>query len=185
MARRMGSGDSNGDTDLPAWRAMTTTGSLLVAVVGTLVLGASLRSEPVASTPIPADDRSGLSDFTVADLPSYVAESGDDERGSEPLSETVVDRAARARRLLSSGYDWTLQFMVTCRRESAESLLQSVAYDARLHLLPYRHEDQACYRVCWGSYSSRDEAVSQKPLPAALLQVNREPIPRRIQDLFP
>jgi hypothetical protein len=180
----MGSG--NGDDELPPWRALATTGSLLVAVVGTLVLGASLRSEPVTPTPLPADDRNGLSDLALGDPPPFAPDTNIDEgAGSDPLSETVDDRAARARRLLSSGYDWTLQFMVTCRVESATSLLQSVAYDARLHLLPYRHEQQACYRVCWGSYGSRDEAVSEAPLPAALLQVNRDPIPRRIHDLFP
>ena len=166
---------------MPIWKALLTAGGLVLAVMGTLILGATLHSEPTDNGLPPRRD---LPSRPLTDLPTpETAPTAAPSISEAP--EAVQDRASKARRLRSSGYEWTLQFMVTCREDSAQTLLASLDYDARLHLIPYRHDDRPCYRVCWGSFATRDEALSLGQPPQPLLDVNREPIPRRVQDLFP
>ncbi len=161
---------------------LLASGGLVGAVIATLILGAVLRdadrgphgtgltvtdSRPPARSPIVQ---------TPAMLPGSDAPSGTD----------IEDRAREdARRLAATGGEWTLQFLVTCVPETPAQLLNQLRGDEHLYLLPVLYNDEACLRICWGSFFTREAAVAHRRLPAALDAINPEPIPRPIRDVIP
>jgi septal ring-binding cell division protein DamX len=178
-------------------RSLLPASLLLLAVFGTLVLGAVLRiapEPPDAAPPLdppPADAARIPPDFEElpADFEELPAEF--EERAAiEPAPAADLARLALrarddARRLSAPGEAWTLQFMVTRRAETAERLLRELGHDPELHLLPVRLDDEPCFRICWGSFASRESAATASTIPPALIALNREPIPRPIADLIP
>jgi hypothetical protein len=153
-------------------RHLLTAGALLGAVLGTLALGAALQQPPVGRPTAPA-----AQDSAPAELPS--------EDLSQPLSADDAPEPAPLERQPPRAEGWTLQFMVACNAESVGKIEQQLGGDPRLYLLPLVHQGQPCHRICWGQYRSRELALAESSLPAPLLQINREPIPRRIDDLIP
>jgi len=77
-----------------------------------------------------------------------------------------------------------VKVFLTGRPESALGVLQRLGDDSRLYLLPMVLDGEPCYRICWGTYRSREAALSNTDTPAQLLGLNPEPLPRRISDLL-
>jgi len=184
---------------------LVLVGGIVGAVLATLILGAVLRvdareedrvelsaadvAEPGWGTPTAEPPAGSL----PQDSPEPTAPAQLTEQPAETPRPTVEspspDAVARramddSRRLASAGGSWTLQFMVTCKAESARGILSSLAGDERLYLLPLMHDGQPCFRICWDSFDDRDAAVSVRGLPAALLELNADPIPRLTSDLI-
>jgi len=102
-----------------------------------------------------------------------------------PSDRTLSMRVSESARLVDDSSGWTLQFMLTCDDAKAQRVLQELGGDPRLHLLPTVHNDRSCLRICWNQYSSHDEAVADRDLPAALLALAPKPMPRKLTDLAP
>ncbi len=94
-------------------------------------------------------------------------------------------RVADSTQLQQDGDGWTLQFLLTCSEEKARSFLDGVDGDPRLYVLPSTYDGNACYRICWGSYSTRERAVGDGDLPGVLVAAEPNPIPRKLADLAP
>ncbi len=160
-------------------RHLLTAGSLVAAVLGTLILGAILR--------IDRDDEDGVAVDAVPLTAGTEAPPRDVGPTAQPVGEGDLRRRAMddSRRLSTTADEWTLQFMVTCREQTAQRILQQTGGDRRLHLLPVIVEDQDCFRICWGRYDSRDRAVGNTAIPQVLLTLNASPIPREIRGMMP
>lgn len=164
---------------------LLTAGALLGAVLGTLALGAALQR-----TGVEADSVSLAQESAPVEAPT--AGTGPSIPGADapppPLPAPVEapgPEESRAERHPTSAEGWTLQFMVACNAESVSKLERQLGGDPRLYLLPLVLQGQPCHRICWGQYRSRELALAESSVPAPLLQINREPIPRRIDDLIP
>ena len=83
----------------------------------------------------------------------------------DPLpTRAASDRA----RLVHSGGSYTVQLMVACDAENAARVIGEAGSTSRLYVLPFTHNGQACYRLCWGSFATRQSAESSGDLPAEL-----------------
>jgi hypothetical protein len=162
-------------------RHLLTAGSLVAAVLGTLILGAILR--------IDRDDGDNMPAAAPSTGGAGMALPTEIEPAVEPVGEVELARRANddSRRLSTTANEWTLQFMVTCEQQTAQRILQGTGGDTRLHLLPVLVEDkdQPCFRICWGRYDSRERAVRNNAVPEVLLALNDHPIPREIRGMMP
>ncbi|HJQ97740.1 MAG TPA: hypothetical protein VJ826_05455 [Candidatus Polarisedimenticolaceae bacterium] len=148
-------------------------GALLVGAV-LLILGAGF----LLSTGAPKETRRA-----PVPLPSPAAQLPEPVPGVEvpaeepatPVEEPpspTTDLAARAvrdlRRIGSSPGRYTAQLVVACKPETVERLVASAPEASGLYVLPAQVKGQGCYRVCWGSYLTQDDAAKAADLPAAL-----------------
>jgi septal ring-binding cell division protein DamX len=170
---------------------LLSVGILVGAVLAILIAGAAFKIDD----PAPADDATpsqAESDYEVIDVdPSLPAEA-------EPVAQLspapdvvameqrdVVQRSiSDVDRLIASSGGWTLQFMTTRLTESAETIMQQLGDQHRLYILPHRIDGEPHYRICWGNFSSRADAVATTEIPAVLRALTSEPIPRNIGDLL-
>jgi len=164
---------------------LLTAGALLGAVLGTLALGAALQQPGVEPSSTPSAQEPAPAEFP----PPVPRQPLPGDNASPPPLPAPTEHPAPAEsgteRHPTSAEGWTLQFMVACNTESVSEIEQQLGDDPRLYLLPLVHQSQPCHRICWGQYRSRELALAESSLPAPLLQINREPIPRRIDDLIP
>jgi septal ring-binding cell division protein DamX len=91
------------------------------------------------------------------------------------LSERVV---RDLRRIGQASGRYTAQLVVACKPETVERLVDSAPGASGLYVLPAQVKGQGCYRVCWGSYMTQDEAAKAADLPAALRSAER---PRAVE----
>jgi septal ring-binding cell division protein DamX len=176
-------------------RRLIAAGSLSTAVLIVLVFGAVLKtdapfaettvpvSEPtttarVAEVPIPEPGESAREPLPVTSPPA-VAEPDPDPpaprraRPAGPLEE----RAATDRgRLIDSGGSYSLQLMVSCDPVNARRNLDRIGTTSRLYLLPLELEGRSCYRLCWGTYASRESAERASDLPPGFDAVRVQPV---------
>jgi hypothetical protein len=96
----------------------------------------------------------------------------------------MAERAMRdARRLSSGGGDWTAQLAVLCEPAGAEAFVVRAGDDPRVYVLPAELGDRACFRVCWGRFSTESEARSAE-IPWGLRD-GAKPAPRRVAEIVP
>ena len=102
----------------------------------------------------------------------------------KPATPSDLDQRARQdlQRLTDAG-GWTLQFVVACNANNVRTLLRAAGDDPNWFVLPRTLDDKNCYRVCWGSYPSRGQAVAQMEFPAALGSITRSPLPLSSEEL--
>ena len=163
------------------WKHLLAAAGMVGAVMGTLILGAVLRN-PNQGRPEQGRIVTEAGPLSVRGGTIPVPATGT----ADPDGDDIEDRAREdARRLAASGDEWTLQVMVTCVPETPERLLRKLRGDPRLYLLPVLYNDEACLRICWGSFSTREAAAARRGLPAALEAINHEPIPRPVRDVIP
>ena len=53
------------------------------------------------------------------------------------------------------------------------------------HVLPLYHHDQACYRICWSRYDTREAARRAGDLPAGLRSLEARPLPKPLSEVLP
>ena len=158
-------------------------GSVVGGILLTLVIAAVLRVDPEAAAT--AVVRPSASDAVPAKSDAPAGEAAPDERealGGDELARRALDDQ---RRLATTADEWTLQFMVTCKEETAERILDGTRGDRKLYLLPVLVEDRPCFRVCWDRYPSRERATSGSGVPDTLIALNDNPVPRQIRGLVP
>jgi hypothetical protein len=193
MAKEKKRPSRQGPTDAgPDWKHLLLAGSLVGAVLATLILGAVLQ---VDSDTVTAQREQDLIARTTPAMPTPLqVEPPPREAPAQPEPATPVpadpltaDRRGRddLRRAAPAATEWTLKFMVSCLPETAEGVLREIGDDPALYLLPVRLDGRACFRICWGRLGSREAALAARGIPAPLAQLNAEPVPRRIADLLP
>jgi len=158
--------------------------ALFAAVAVILVLGAVLRSPGPEPAPAPVKPEAlsataVLGASTSSDEPSAVSAGSSDPSPQEPEAALEEPRPATGRpvdrradddreRLVRSGGSYTVQLMVACDPVNAIRVVEAAGDAARLYVLPFVHDGKECYRVCWGSYATRQSAESAADLPAGL-----------------
>ena len=89
-----------------------------------------------------------------------------------PTDPLVLSLAARARddfeRLAKARGRWTAQLIVACKPQTVERLLDAAPGSAGIYVLPASVNDEACFRVCFGTYATSKEAAAAADLPKAL-----------------
>ena len=153
-------------------------GAVLVgAVLAILAVGMVLstdaprESPPVRTAALP----SALPEPEAA--PPEVEE--DVEPPPAPAADDLASRmTADLRRLGQTSGRYTAQLAVACKAETVERLVASSGGSDELYVLPAEVKGAACYRVCWGSYASADEAARTEDLPASLRSSDR---PRAVE----
>ena len=87
----------------------------------------------------------------------------------DPAVLTLANRAeADCGRLAKAAGRWTAQLLVACRPETVARVLSAGANATKIYVLPARVKDDACFRVCYGSYASAKDAAAAVDLPKAL-----------------
>lgn len=151
--------------------------SLVVAVAAVLLAGMILKTDgsarpqaeaaaalslPLGETVIPealpAAVAPELAPDTVPllkDAPPIVVEV--------PTIDPVVTKlASRAEsdvaRLEKARGKWTAQLLVACKTETVARLLDSAHDSAKVYVLPAQVRDEACFRVCYGTYGTAKDA---------------------------
>jgi septal ring-binding cell division protein DamX len=136
-------------------------GALLVGAV-LLILGAGV----VLSTDRPQASRPARAPAPAAPAPTTPPPE------EAPVSPGVQDLESRAaddlRRLGVAGGRYTAQLVVACKAETVERLLSASQGARDLYVLPAQVKGAPCWRVCWGSYATAEEAGSMSDLPSAL-----------------
>jgi septal ring-binding cell division protein DamX len=90
-----------------------------------------------------------------------------------PPSDLASRAAEDLRRLGQSAGRYTAQLVVACKPETVERLVAASGGASELYVLPAQVKGSACFRVCWGSYMTSDEASRAADLPAALRTADR------------
>ena len=163
---------------------------LVAAVAMVMVAGMVLRSEPPvrlpsragSASPAPALPLGSTIAPETAPAPPEVWEEKIEKKPAlapSPARPPTVDAdpvlvklAARVEgdcgRLAKARGRWTAQLLVACKPETVERVL-GLAHDASaLYVLPAHVNDDACFRVCFGSYATSKEAALAADLPQAL-----------------
>ncbi len=98
-----------------------------------------------------------------------------------------IDEAARAGRSWASGRprdEWTFQVLLACQPGTVERAYRKVI-DPGLVLLPARLADgRSCYRVCWGTFPSREAAAASLRDVPAYFRRETKPLPRTWGDVL-
>ena len=194
-------GARGGETD---WKRSISAGALVVAVLGTLLIAALMQTRPEAETQVELPEpthievgETGLDSLPVEEEPAGSArveeiplEPEPVEARREPPAPTAQPRgsgsltrrtSADLRRLREPGGAWTLQFASMCDPERVSSLLRSLEAHERFYLVPAGD----CYRVWWGRYPTREQAVRARNVPAELAAIGDSPFPRVIAESLP
>ena len=88
-------------------------------------------------------------------------------------------------RLGSRTGEWTLQLIVACDPRNVARLLDAAGDDDALHLIPAEINGRECFRLCWGAYRDREQALAAA-LPGSLrANLEESPQPRPIEGLLP
>jgi septal ring-binding cell division protein DamX len=89
-----------------------------------------------------------------------------------PADPLVENLAARARddcgRLAKAPLRWTAQLIVACKPQTVDRLLDAASGSTGVYVLPASVNDDACFRVCFGTYATAKEAAAAADLPKAL-----------------
>ena len=188
-----GSGATKATLVSEGWRQILAGGGLVFVVAAVLVLAAILetseapaRSEapPLASAPVAHTTNSGWQPVAapLTAVPLDGPPPTNDEPVLDSLSRHILDDPARIRR---TGDAYTAQIAFACRRETAERMLERSAGSTSLFILPEVRNGEDCFRVCWGSYAGREEALRVPGLPAGLRDGLGKPDAKRIAELVP
>jgi len=158
-------------------------GALLVAAV-LLILGAGfvlstdapretrqapLPPPPAATMPVPVPD---------VEAPAEAPRTVEEPAVTEPAPELASRSTGDLTRLGQSSGRYTAQLVVACKPETVARLIEAAHGAKSLYVLPAQVKGQACFRVCWGSYGTQDDAAKAADLPAALRSAER---PRAVE----
>ncbi len=147
------------------------------------VLGSAVASEQAGSDPAPLPEPAADPPAaevvlpTKAEPPARLAPTPLPAATPVPASKPVDDpvlaklaaRAEHDRARLAQSHDrYTAQLLLACRPETVDRMLSSGAGSSKLYVLPARHNDDACFRVCFGTYQTPKDASAAADLPSGL-----------------
>jgi len=180
-------------------RRLVAATALFAAVAVILVLGAVLRtsgedpgpapappgtssSTAVLGASTPTGEPSAVSAARLAPAPEETEAALEEFR---PAAGQPVERRADddRERLVRSGGSYTVQLMVACDPLNASRVVDAAGDAARLYVLPFVHDGRECYRVCWGSYATRQSAETAADLPEGLAAMFPNTRVRPVQDV--
>ena len=173
---------SDEDRHAEDWPHLVSFGTLLVAVVGVLLLGALLRTEvPGVATGERKAPRtsSGVLVAGPLETPQH-----------RPAADgATLDRLARraeadAGRLGRASAEWTAQLGLFCDPARVRELFEQFGDQVSFHILPSLYRDEACFRICWGQYGTAAEAKAARDLPEPLRQIVPVPLPKPIDEVL-
>ena len=157
------------------WPHLVSFGMLLAAVVGVLLLGAVLRGE------VPEADFGGSSAPTTSSGLHLAAPGEVRQRSLDGLAQRT---RADVRRLGRASGEWTAQLGLFCDPARVRELFEQFGDLASFHILPSRHMDQACFRICWGQYGTAAEAKAAGDLPESLREIMPSPLPKPVVEVL-
>jgi septal ring-binding cell division protein DamX len=182
-------------------RHLIYTGSLIGAVVGTLLIGAILRADPddpraaratmIADVPVAAQAAPAPAPLPSYDPPPKPTAAGPAARElalGVPFEgdDDLADRAlADEGRLHASGEGYTLQFAVVCDPDNARAQVERLGDEPGLYVLTTLLDDRVCFRLCWGFYDSERQALSARDVPRQLRAITREPKVLSVREALP
>lgn len=180
-------------------------GGLLVAVLAVLVLAAVLQTDEdvtlltaVGTEPAERDAVAKQTPTPPAEAPEAIEENDVARESSaamqeaEPpppeggLPEDLERRASEDyRRLAGLRSRWTLQLALVCDPGNVRKLLERTGSPQGLYVVPADYGGRDCYRVCWGVYPSRDQAVSGGLPPGLPASEIGNPVPQPVVVVVP
>jgi septal ring-binding cell division protein DamX len=187
-------------------RQLLSAGGLLLAVLVILALGAVLRVDP-SQVPPPSPeaklDETPSTPEETPSSPSDLAKAPDttdtaprETAPSEPLAvpeeAPATNRAtglparaaSDAASLARKNGAFTLQLLYACRDETVERFLKRSPGSSSMHLL-LAVDKPNCYRVCWGSYGTAQEAQGAIAGIPARVREGVDPRPVKLAGLLP
>ena len=167
-------------------RFLLETAGVVGIVAGALILGAALRTSERPPPGMPQSHPAGAAAIQRTDpLPV----SGPGVEPPPAHSADPLDLVARSRddvtRLSASSGSFTLQFLLACNAENLRPHVRELASDPRLYLLPAPDQGDACYRLCWGLFPSRETARAAGDVPDSLHALTPQPYPREVAEALP
>lgn len=165
------------------WKQLLSGGSIVVAVVGTLILAWALQADPADPAGQMVIESSIPDHQFPAPIPIEEVEPDVDPPALEiapapvepaPPSDALDDRAAAdLARMKAAGNGYTLQFASLCSQDSVRLKLKSLSGYESFYLIPTGAE---CHRLCWGLYPTREAALAARGIPAALADIAGDPL---------
>jgi septal ring-binding cell division protein DamX len=93
-------------------------------------------------------------------------------RAAAPANPLLTKLATRAEsdsgRIAKARGKWTAQLLVACKPETVDRLLDRAGGSNGVYVLPVQVKEDACFRVCFGSYATPKDASAASDLPKAL-----------------
>jgi hypothetical protein len=72
---------------------------------------------------------------------------------------------------------FTMQLMIACQVDTLKSARSSSGDGGSLYFVPFSFKGRDCYRVCWGTYASREEAqAARSTLPSSYEETGITPV---------
>ncbi len=149
-------------------------GLLLVAVVAVLLFAAVRRTDEPFGDPaagVAALDMETEEAFDPAGMPEpsgsppepeatpQTSAPGGGPSGDGSGAGTLAARVMEDRERISrGGGGFTVQLMVACSPETVHRMVSLSGGSKDLYVLPTMYEGRSCYRLCWGTYGTRDAA---------------------------
>jgi len=185
------------------WKRNFAAGALVVAVFGALLLAALLQTRPEAEAQavLPEPTHIEIGETGLDSLPGEAAVETAPPgvvAGETPPAPVPPEPAAAAapaprtglltrraaadlRRLNEPGGGWTLQFASMCDPDRVAALVRSLEGRERFYLVPAGD----CYRIWWGRFDSREQALAAPAIPVELASMADSPFPRIIAESLP
>jgi len=165
------------------WIAFTI---LAVVAGGTLLLGAGLSTSAPGdqAAPPPQEIEPAFEDSTAEPVVDNFAAPQPPSDAMGAMDRLAERTASDLERMAGESRAWTSQLAVLCDTARVESLLASANQSRSLHLLPTYVDDRSCFRICWGTYDSRDQAVAASDLPPQLRSAFPDPFPRQRDEVL-
>jgi septal ring-binding cell division protein DamX len=135
-------------------------------------LGASISPELAPPAQAPVDEEvwteASTAEPAPAPLPPAVPPPAD-----SVLKQLALRASSDAGRLARAKGRYTAQLLVACKTETVERLLGASGGSPKLYVLPAQVKDDACFRLCFGSYPTAKDAAAAADLPKALRGADR------------
>jgi septal ring-binding cell division protein DamX len=134
--------------------------------LGTTVTPEAPAPEPAGAQPV---EPQTVEAQTVEAPPGAPLAEPPKAPAADPLVQKLADRAeVDCARIAKAGGRWTAQLLVACKPETVERLLGNAGGSRGLYVLPVQVKDEACFRVCFGTYATSKDAANASDLPKAL-----------------
>ena len=159
-------------------RRRVQVGGVLGAVLGILLLGAALRTERPVGTPSAVAEPATASSQEAPDE-AVAASAAEAPATAETFVPSPGGLTGRARtdagRLAGAGGAFTLQFLYACNADNVRSQVETLGADRDFYLLPVEDHGRACYRICWGTFPSKEAARTARNIPPPMAALSQTP----------
>jgi hypothetical protein len=177
------------------WKELMPALGLITLVLGVLTLTAMVKTDhdgeahqrardgidrPARLTPSPPSSKKIAGTPLPSEKPGRTSTAPARKSGS-------LERRAKDdyRRLTGMPERWTSQLMLSCDPDNSLRHLKAVDWADDLYVIPAELKGQNCYRLCWGLYDSRSEAVKGQDIRSHLARSFPERQPKQLAEIRP